>query len=330
MLRPSFAVLAPPDDPATATALCELLAEPMKHLTATVVDTLPEAIGSPADVLILVLPDYPVADLEDEFIRRLEGRKVIGIGYAAAELFGRLGQEIRGGACVHYGALSMPFKLENSVLLGAAPSTPPIHLARSLPQGVRPDNFAMHIPSSSQQVTVVDVIARLVADMNYAPIARQGSYVMMGTVAPAVSWTPEFRDMFRAIAVALHERPAEPFARAQWDTAKPATYTFTLATGQSIADPSDKVFYLRFTRPTTFTATLRHQGSESVMLLFMGEKNSEHWTREDAYAGETLEISLDITEADLSAMGDWYWKLKVTNFDREHTVECALQIAYDE
>jgi hypothetical protein len=330
MLRPSFAILAPPDEPTTATALCALIAESAKNLTATVVDTLPEAIGSPADVLILVLPDYPVADLEDAFVQRLEGRKVIGIGYAAAELFGRLGLEIRGGACAHYGAMSMPFKLETNVLLGTTTSGSPLHAVQSLPQGVQPDNFAMHIPSPSQLLAVVDVIARLASDMNYAPIVRQGSYIMMGTVAPAVAWTPEFRDLFRAIAIALHERPAEPFARAQWDCARPASYTFMLATGSSTTAPSDKVFYLRFAKPTTFTATLRHRGSESVMLLFMGEKHREHWTREDAYAGEDLEISIDITEGDLREIGDWHWMLKVTNFDREHTVECSLQIAYEE
>src|SRR5262245_34370253 len=72
MLRPSFAILAPPDEPTTAPTLCALIAEPAKNLTATVVDTLPEAVGSSADVLILVLPDYPVADLEDAFVQRLE------------------------------------------------------------------------------------------------------------------------------------------------------------------------------------------------------------------------------------------------------------------
>ena len=166
--------------------------------------------------------------------------------------------------------------------------------------------------------------------MNYAPIVRQSSYIMMGTVAPAVGWTAEFRDLFRAIAIALHERPAEPFARAQWDCARPANYTFMLAAGSSTTAPSDKAFYLRFAKPTTFTATLRHRGSESVMLLFMGEKHREHWTREDAYAGEDLEISIAITEGDLREIGDWHWTLNVTNFDREHSVECSLQIAYEE
>src|SRR5262245_12228511 len=78
--RQPCATLAPPDEPTTATALCALIAEPANNLTATVVDTLPEAISSSAEVLILVLPEYPVADLEDAFVQRLEGRKVIGIG----------------------------------------------------------------------------------------------------------------------------------------------------------------------------------------------------------------------------------------------------------
>gem|GEM_PF-1844753 len=30
----------------------------------------------------------------------------------------------------------------------------------------------------------------------------------------------------------------------------------------------------------------------------------------------------------LQAIGDRYWKLKVTNFDREHTATCVLTMDY--
>ncbi len=86
----------------------------------------------------------------------------------------------------------------------------------------------------------------------------------------------------------------------------------------------------RFSKLTTFSAILRHEGSDSMMLLFMGEKNREHWTREDAKQDEVHEISINITGEDLKKIDDWYWLLRVTNFDSVHTTECSLRIEYQE
>jgi hypothetical protein len=63
------------------------------------------------------------------------------------------------------------------------------------------------------------------------------------------------------------------------------------------------------------------------MLLFMGERR-EHWTRADGADGDTLSITIEITETDLSAVDDRYWTIKVANFDDEHVAMCELTIAY--
>jgi hypothetical protein len=207
MPSPSYAVLAPSEDPTTATALCTLLTEADTHLSAKTVSTLTEGIDTQAEVLVLCLAEGPLLDLTEELIQRLKGRKVIGVGYAAAELFGRLGLEINGGACAHYGPLAPNITIEDNNLLGTSPSPDPIGAAQALPQGLPLDNFAMYIPRYSQLLSVVDVIARSQGDENYAPIVRQGSYVLIGSVMPPDAWTPEYRELFRAIAHALHARP---------------------------------------------------------------------------------------------------------------------------
>ncbi len=64
-------------------------------------------------------------------------------------------------------------------------------------------------------------------------------------------------------------------------------------------------------------------------MLFRGEGSGLHFTREDAKAGELLTISCQITAADLKAIGNRYWSLKVTNFDRENPATCTLHVYYE-
>jgi hypothetical protein len=83
-------------------------------------------------------------------------------------------------------------------------------------------------------------------------------------------------------------------------------YPLSLARGRSTTEASQFEQYLRFSKPTTLSITLTIAESQSVMLLFMGEQR-ERWTREDGDDGETLTITIDITEGDLQAVGDRYW-----------------------
>jgi hypothetical protein len=191
------------------------------------------------------------------------------------------------------------------------------------------DQIGLHIPRTSRLMQVVDVIARAQTDPNYALIAHQGHHILIGVVAPPDAWTPAYADLFAALVQALHAYTAQPFTRAVWETVRPGVYPLALARGGSTTDAAGYDAYLRFAKPTRFSATLTIAGSDNVMLLFMGEKR-EHWTREDGCDGETLNITVDITEADLRAVGDRYWKIHVTNFDQEHPASCVLTITYDD
>ena len=65
-------------------------------------------------------------------------------------------------------------------------------------------------------------------------------------------------------------------------------------------------------------------------MLFMGQKNRQHWTREDAKHSEVLTIRVEITADDLKRIGDNYWTLSVTNFDRDNVATCVLDVQYDQ
>ena len=151
---------------------------------------------------------------------------------------------------------------------------------------------------------------------------------MLGLAAPPTTWTPKYRKIFHNLAIALHARKPEPFSTAKWEITKPGTYKFELAKGRNTEELTNKTFYFQFAEATTFSAYLEHEGSEEVMLLFMDEKSREHLIRKDAYQGEPLEISIDITSEDIQGIGDSYWRLKVTNFDSAHTANCSLVIEY--
>src|SRR5512138_2336860 len=117
MSVPAFAVFSNPEDPATITSLRALLAADDPEFGVQAASTLEAAIASNADVLIFIMEDSPPRESITDLIPRLKERKVIGIGYAAAQLFGRLGLEINGGACAHYGAIAPKIKVEPNDLI---------------------------------------------------------------------------------------------------------------------------------------------------------------------------------------------------------------------
>jgi hypothetical protein len=330
MANPGFAVFSESADPAVVTALRDQLRANSAEIELEAVNTLEAAIDSSADVLILFMDDSQPQERIAELVERLKAKKVIGIGYGAAQLFGMLGLEIRGDACAHYGSTAPKIRVQENNLISASRFTDAVFPVQLSPQEFMLDHFGMHIPRHSQMVSVVDVIARSDFEESYAPIVRQGNYVMIGLVAPPTLWTPKYGELFQSIAVALRERKTEPFSRAQWEVTKPGLHDFKLVEFESTQAAYAQKFYFRFSKPTAFSATLTQSGSEDVMLLFMGERDRLHWTREDARSGDVLNIKVDITEEDLRNIGDFYWTLDVTNFDSAHPAQCSLRIEYEE
>jgi hypothetical protein len=327
----AFAIYVP-GDPSSAQALTDLL-DDSKH-TAIQVSTLREALASNAGLLVLWLADREALAVDEAALNALRKRRVIAVGHGSAELFGRLGLEINYGACMlRPGELGPRFRLEKNSLISKETAQREMVAFMLMPNATRnPDyNYAMYIPAKSHLRSAVEVIGRWsdgrAMNRNYAPIVRQGNYVMIGFAAPVSAWTGQYRNLFRELATSLLKRPTQAFPVVKWDAAKPGVYEFKLARIGSTTDLADRTFYFSFKKPTAFTAKLDTRGSSDVMLLFVG-KYREHWTRKDAGLNQQTKVAVQISEEDVQSSGEGHWKLTISNFDAQHEAQCTLTIAY--
>jgi hypothetical protein len=319
-----YAVFAVELDGQISRPLVQLLAEGDPGRMAESFPTLEKAVESDAEVLVIHLPrqrdDYP-----EELLQGLKKRKVIGIGYGAAQLYGQLELEINGGACAHFGGSIAGIQTQSSLLLEQPQSEMAPYDGSSAS-----DNVGMFITAGSEETFFVDVIARVKGRENYAPIVRQNNYVLIGLSNPPSDWSADYRRLFRDIATAMLEREKEEFKKPEFPLLGPGKQLFSLANGFSAQKPFSKTHYYKFTKPTLFTATLEHTGSTNMMLIFMGEKGRLHWTREDSKNGDPLTIVVQITAEDIKRNGDNHWTLKATNFDRDNTSTCVLSVQYEQ
>ncbi len=282
-----FVVYASEADTEIGSSLFRALYSNGKRERFDKAQTIEQAIESTADVLVLVLPTRDLPKLEKGTLESLKKRKIIGIGYGAAQLFGQLGLEINGGACAHGVQAPPSLTIVKSQLLGEPKHTEPLLVLRDQPvaepDASKLDLFAVFLPPRGSKGSVVDVIARWTSDMNYAPIVRQGNCILIGIPAPATLWTPAYADLIRETCLALQDRKLEAYSTARWEVTKPGTYEFSLSPRGSTDVPFEKTFYFHFTETKGFRAKLEHKGSNSMMLLFTGEGESQdHWTRMDA------------------------------------------------
>lgn len=330
----SFTVFASPDgrnadaivDQKRIADLKTLLSSPPINAKVRIAKTIEEAAESQSEVLLLFM-NRSNQEYSRTVLDGIKKQKVIGIGYGVAQLYGEMGLEINGGACAHFGANPPDVRFMSSRLLGDLTKEEPFSAYK---KEASSDNFGLYIPAGSELMQVVDVIARLEGrSSNYAPIVRQGKHVLVGLSAAPSAWSDDFKSLVWRLSLTLAERRPQDFEAAEFKITKPGTCKLELAKSRSTDKPFGRSFYFRFKLPTAFKATLRHEGSGSMMLLFMGQKNRLKWTRRDAKDGAPLEISHQITEQDLKQIGDRYWMLNVTNFDRMNTARAELKIEYD-
>ncbi len=303
-------------------------------------ESIEEAIASKADVIVLAMPSSDVPPLDKETLDSLKKRKVVGIGHGAAVLFDALGLEINAGNCAH--GTSQPPKLQiskNELLGGPKTDEDLLVLKESVAQnptfakdGERIlEPFALFMPLNSAKESGIDVIARWADNSDYAPIARQGNYVLIGIASPATQWNKDFSQLVGETCMALHLRKADAFPVIRRELANPGKYEFEIAPGNSADKPFEKAFYFQFNKPTRLRAELEHSGSESVMLLFMGQTNERPLRqRQDAKKSENLSMSAEITADNITELGENYWRLTVTNFDRNNEAKCKLTITIEE
>jgi hypothetical protein len=323
-----FALYVSPRDEEVVDEFRKILQLDDPNITLVVATSLPKLVATDAEVLLMVMSTYNDRPSEN-LLKELKKHKIIGVGDGSATMFGHMGLSLAGG--VHFGKHKMDIRLESNNTLRKRISRQPI---TPYATDVESNDFGMHIPETSDRMRFVDVIARYVGDENYAPIARQVDCIIFCMSTPPSVWSEEYRALFGQIAMALFESEKTPFVLPEFEITPPGTYKIKLARGRSTKEASSKQLYFKFEHPTTFSATLDHNGSDSVMLLFMGDKDRLHWTRKDASqeegtAGETLRISADITAKDIARHGDKYWHLRVTNFDRSATASCRLKVNYD-
>lgn len=331
---PRFVVYASEENSESAASLFRVLRDKNRTERILKADSLEKAAASPAGVLVLYLPSNSKLDFEPATIELLKKKKIVGIGTEAARLFGKMGLEINLGACAHSSKGPPDIQLTSSVLLGKPTSAVRMQVLNDTPdRNVDErsiDDFAMFLPARGKDAGVVDALARWADDPNYAPIVRQGNFILIGTSSPASHWSESFAKLIANTCRALHVRKLESFAKPTRDLQKPGIIEFKLAKSGSVEESFEKIVYFRPTTPVKITAQLQHSGSESVMMLFMGEDERRlHWTRRDAKLEEPLEIPIELTQQDLKDLGDGYWSLKVTNFGVNAEAKCKLTIKID-
>lgn len=297
-----------------------------------VVDTFQEVLDTPSELIILVLPEALKTPLSQPAITSLRERKILGIGYGAAEVFGSLGLLIGNGACAHHPSdLAKEMVIDSDTLCPGMKGRTLTTFQTAIPSEKSveetDDHIAMYIHKKSQEAEFVQTIALMTTDANYAPIVRQGNHLLIGIAALPQDWTEDYRAFFGILANALAKQPNVPFTKPRKIISKPGTSNFQLAPDGSVSQQSSRKFSFRFSRPTKFTATLSIRDSASVMLLFSGP-NKELWTRKNGQAGDELQISVNITEEDRQKIREEFWALRVTNFDKEQEAGCELTIDY--
>lgn len=324
-----FAIFFSPSN----STLSEELAEVLKGNDDPMIvqcNSVQEVIDSDAKVLVLFMDFKEDKKFNKEQVEALKRFKIIGIDIGSAQLFKRLGLEINGDHVIHnYIDLTPKLYTAKNPLLDVSQygkTIPVFKLASNDDPVDKNINFAMHIHPKSHFRKYVDVILTWQGGV-YAPIVKQGNYMMVGIAAPASTWTPDYKDFFHDISMAMLQQPLKPFETVKWELTDPDSYIFKLAKGNDLKEMSYKTFYFQFTKPVNFNVHLEHENSDNISLVFRG-KNNKHWNRQDAENGELLDLSINITQEDLKLLGNDYWELSIFNYDHKHTADCKLKIMY--
>lgn len=328
MRGPSIALWHVPGAPDDADALTSLLRDGAA-CTVESIPTMRAWAASGADVLVLRGTAETGSLVDDPFLAAhdfsvLRKRRVIGIGSEAARAFGALDLEICNG---HQATFSRPRVAVVLQAGGLVPASRAGACITAFSDGRDVGCGALHLPAAGDLAPRLDVIARCASDPNYAPIARQGNFVLCGVGADARTWSDGFRALVGQLAVALAGRPPEETAPLEWPLDAPGTYDVELAPACSVGAPYERVFRFRFERPVRFVAEAELMAGEATMLLFRDEPaRSEVGQRLDGAAGDKLRIDLVLDAAAIDATRGRYWLLAVSNFDASSAARCRLTI----
>ncbi len=330
---PSFTIFSNVAIAGWAKGFSELLRDGLAA-TVQIAEDLNEAIDAETDVLVLNLHMRFDETLPAERIARLRDRRIIAIGFTAYWMRQQVNElELIPGVS----GWDHPMVEVDSKLLGSPETKAPFHAfvgSRDVPLSERNDETpTLHVgpPRLTEFKPAVDYLVTLADDEDRATVMRQGSVIYAGAHAHPAEFSPQYRKLMRQVALALAERPVEPLAAiaVERQVHPPGSSRFRLAPAGDNPDHV-RTFYFRFDRPTAFTATLEHTGSNAMMLLFMGDAGKPlHATRVDSENGKTLTIATNIRQPAIDFLGHRYWEVGVANFDGEHSATATLTVRYD-
>ena len=330
MFEATFSIFSDADSAGWAEAFAALLRE--GSVRVDIADSLDAAFGGDADVLILNLDPDRDTTLSADRNEALKRRRIIAMAPGADWLCGQLDEiEFRGGNVTD----DMTMLVADSALLGK-PSAAPIRpfrtvqrvpLAAWTPQTPRvyfSGGIAEYRPG-------VDDILVPERHEDCAVVVRQASFVFAGVRAHPDEWSEQYRALIRRVAVALAGRPVETLEPIVVERRihPPGSERFELEPITEEQGGSHRSFYFRFERPTAFTATLEHAGSNAMAMYFGGGKKFLHGARVDTEDGKTLTIAANIGEHAIQAVGYRHWLLGVQNFDHENACAAKLTVRYD-
>ena len=320
----------------------EVFAELLGDANVTIVESFEEALESTSEVVLLdlhVRRDKPFPESRHDELR---ARKLVVTGPWASELCRELDLEIGGGNVIE----GEPLRVLDSTLLGGAwsalgensmePFAEPDAPRRA--DGWREQSLQFrHIPEELRLRGESGFVEVLVAPADrgdeVAIVAREANCVFAGVTAHPRRWSEAYRRLFGRVVSALADRGPDEYRPAI--VPKPVHPTgavrFALAasTGFWANRESFRECHFQFDRPTVFTATLKHDGSDEVALIFSGGRQQLHWTREDGGQDETLTIALTIGQPAIDAMAGRYWRLLVDNYDMDHAMSAELTVRHD-
>ncbi len=322
------------DAESAAQAFGELLGES----NVTVVESFEEALESTDEVLVLDLHVRRNKPLPESKRDELKARKLVVTGPWADELCRELDLEIGGGNRI----AGQPLRVLDSALLGPTGSASGENSiepfaepdAPTGPDGWRDQCLAFrHIPEELRSRGDSGFVEILLAPVDrgdeVAIVAREANCVFAGVTAHPRRWSDAYRRVFARFVSALADRDHDEYRPAivPMPLHLPGTVRFALAASTGFW--ANRECYFALDRPTVFTATLKHHGSDEVALVFSGGRQQLYWTREDGGQDETLTIALTIGEPAVDAMKGRYWQLLVDNHDMEHAMSAELTVRYD-
>ena len=176
--------------------------------SVTSIDSLADMRGDESGVLVIVMDKEAFLYVGDYNPEDLKHRKIIGIGYGAAKLFGELGLKINGGACAH-GTRGPPgILLRNNTALATENLENPFYLftPRILDPTTYHNDFIFGVyigERARERRNEIEVLGVLTKNHNYAPITKQGTHILVGVDAPVNNWSEPLQKLLRVLVVKL-------------------------------------------------------------------------------------------------------------------------------